>query len=702
MISLTSEQTRVVNLPLCRAFIEGPAGSGKTTAAIERLNALLQSGVPGHTIMIMVPQRTLGIPYYRALHQFQGNGSEVTVSTFSGLAQRMVGLFWPLIARDAGFAHPEQSPTFLTLENAQYFMASLVRPLLDQGFFQTVKVERARLYSQILDNLNKAALAGFPHTEIAERLKSSWSGAPEQLHVYDDVQVCVNQFREYCLQHNLLDFSLQIEVFSRYLWKTLLCREYLLASYRHWIVDNVEEDIPLAHDFLLEVLPQADSALVIMDTDAGFRIFLGADPESAARLASVCDTDVRFEQYSAAPQVMRDLAIHMRDSVERKESRHPVVRASFSNFREVVEPPEKSLRFFPQMLDWTVEKVVTLVNQGVPPGEIAILAPILSDALRFSLADRLERHQIPYRTHRPSRALNDEPAAQCLLTLARLAHPHWEMLPEKQDLQKALLLAIEDLDWARAHLLIEVCYRRQNGIMTLQPFGEKIQMDMRERITHRIAERYQILFEWLQAYAEHPVNELDFFFSRLFDEVLSRPGFGFHTRLDAAQVTANLIESVQKFRRAVQHRLGDMPLGKEYLLLVQEGVISALYLMNWQPSEQNAVFIAPAHTFLMNNYIVDYQFWLDIGAKTWYERIFQPLTHPIVLSRRWEPARKWTAEEEIKLNRNSLYRISLGLLRRCRKKVFIAYSDLNEAGFEQRGLLLKALFRVLINGGRRD
>jgi len=125
-------------------------------------------------------------------------------------------------------------------------------------------------------------------------------------------------------------------------------------------------------------------------------------------------------------------------------------------------------------------------------------------------------------------------------------------------------------------------------------------------------------------------------------------------------------------------------------------------LMNWQPSEQNAVFIAPAHTFLMNNYIVDYQFWLDIGAKTWYERIFQPLTHPIVLSRRWEPARKWTAEEEIKLNRNSLYRISLGLLRRCRKKVFIAYSDLNEAGFEQRGLLLKALFRVLINGGRRD
>lgn len=700
MIVFTSEQEKVIHLPLCRAFVEGPAGSGKTTAAVSRLEALLQSGVPGDSIFVMVPQRTLAIPYYRVLHQFQGGGSEVTISTFSGLAQHMVDLFWPLIARDAGFAHPEHPPVFLTLENAQYYMASLVRPLLEQGYFQTVKLERARLYSQILDNLNKAALAGFAHTEIADRLKSAWSGAPEQLRVYEEVQYCATMFRDYCLQHNLLDFSLQIEVFSRYLWKTLLCREYIFALYRHWIADNIEEDIPLAHDFLMEVLPHAESALVLMDTESGYRLFLGADPSSASRVASVCDTFVRFEHFSAVPPVMQNFGHFLGAVVGHEEARRQSAKLPRPNFREVIELPERSLRFFPQMLDWTVEKVVSLVAQGVPPGEITILAPILSDALRFSLIDRLERFNIPYRTHRPSRALRDEPAAQCLLTLARIAHPQWEMMPEKQDLQKALLIAIEDLDWVRAHLLVEVCYRKQNGKMTLLPF-ENIKIEMRERVSHRIAERYQILYQWLQAYAEHPVQELDFFFSRLFDEVLSRPGFGFHTRIDAAQVTANLIESVQKFRRAVQHRIGEVPLGKEYLLLVQEGVISALYLMNWQPFEQNAVFIAPAYTFLMNNYVVDYQFWLDIGAKTWYERIYQPLTHPVVLSRRWEPGRIWTTQDELALNHNTLYLLALGLLRRCRKKVFLAYSDLNEAGFEQRGLLLRAIYRTLLSGGQR-
>ena len=59
---------------------------------------------------------------------------------------------------------------FLTLETAQYYMAHLVRPLLEQGYFESVTIDRNRLYSQILDNLNKAAVVGFPHTKIGEMM----------------------------------------------------------------------------------------------------------------------------------------------------------------------------------------------------------------------------------------------------------------------------------------------------------------------------------------------------------------------------------------------------------------------------------------------------------------------------------------------------------------------------------------------------
>jgi len=130
----------------------------------------------------------------------------------------MVDLFWPLVAVPAGFAQPDELPVFLTLETAQYYMAHLLRPLLDEGLFDSVVIDRNRLYSQVLDNLNKAAVVGFPHTEVGARLKAAWIGEPGQLRVYEDVQTAADLFRRFCLEHNLLDFSLQVEVFRQHAW----------------------------------------------------------------------------------------------------------------------------------------------------------------------------------------------------------------------------------------------------------------------------------------------------------------------------------------------------------------------------------------------------------------------------------------------------------------------------------------------------
>ena len=93
-------------------------------------------------------------------------------------------------------------------------MSKIVDPLLKQGYFGAVTLTPNRLYSQLLDNLNKSALVGFPYEEIADRLKSAWNGASSQLRVYDQAQEAIQLFRQFCLDNNLLDFSLQLEVFT--------------------------------------------------------------------------------------------------------------------------------------------------------------------------------------------------------------------------------------------------------------------------------------------------------------------------------------------------------------------------------------------------------------------------------------------------------------------------------------------------------
>jgi hypothetical protein len=692
MISLNKTQLDVIQSPREeKIFLEGLAGTGKTTVGIERMLYLMNTEIPGNSILVLVPQRTLGMPYSQAMYS-PGviAGGMPTILTISGLSQHMIELFWPMIASSVGFAQPDHPPTFLTLETAQYFMSHLVRPLLDQGLFSSVTMQRNRIYSQVIDNLNKAAVVGFSYKHIYERLKSSWSGEPGQVKVYEDAQQCAILFREYCLAHNLLDFSLQIEIFSNHLWNLDICRDHLIKSYRNLIIENIEEDVPVTHDLLTQWIPQAESVLIIYDTEAGYRRFLGADPSGAYKLKELCRKSSIFTDSFVTSPAIKSIAINLLHALQ-----HTTLQNSYTNPRLALD--YKIHSFYPQILDWISNEVEALVNdEGILPKEIVVLSPFLSDALRFSLMNRLELKHIPVKTHRPSRSLRDEPAALCLLTLASIAHPEWGFIPSKFDIAQSLMQAIDGLDLIRAKILTDIVFRIRNGFPVLTTF-EQIIPATQDRITFSIGEKFDHLRLWLDEYHQSQPADLDHFICMLFGEVLSQPGYGFYGNYDMGRVAANLVESIRKFRRVTGNTLVEagIPLGKEYINMVQDGIIAAQYIPGWQSQEENAVFIAPAYTFLISNYPVDIQFWLDIGSLSWSERLFQPLTHPYVLNRNWPEKNIWTDSDEVKAGDQALAALTLGLLNRCRRKLYLGLSEFNEQGYEQRGPLLQAFHRVL-------
>jgi hypothetical protein len=279
---------------------------------------------------------------------------------------------------------------------------------------------------------------------------------------------------------------------------------------------------------------------------------------------------------------------------------------------------------------------------------------------------------------------------------------------------QAFLHAIDDLDPVRARLLTDIVYRAKEGMPVLTAF-HRLVPPMQERISYLLGNRYDELRTWIQEYVDSSTQdgkdrELDYFLSRLFGEVLSQAGFGFHRDFDAGATTANLIESVQKFRQAMPPREGNegehyIPeilstgpggnLAVEYVDLVERGVVAALYISSWQVRPENAVLLVPAYTYLMMNQPVATQFWLDTGSQSWFERIYQPLTHPYVLRRDWSRDQVWTDEREVEARRETLGRLILGLTRRCRKRIYLATSELSEQGYEQEGPLLEAVQHIL-------
>ena len=611
--TFSAAQAGLAALPTdSRIFVEGVAGTGKTTAGVARLLRLLAEGVPADSVLVLTPQRTLAAPFTEAVRgPAAPAGGEVTVLTLGGLAQRMVELFWPVVAAEAGFAQPDRPPTFLTLETAQYFMARLVGPLLAEGYFDSITIDRNRLYSQILDNLNKAAAVGFSHSEIGARLTAAWVGESVQTRVYAEAQECADRFRAYCLAHNLLDFSLQYELFAQRLWPLPACRDYLTRRYTHLIVDNVEEDTPVAHDLLAAWLPTCTSALVIYDWEAGYRRFLGADPRGAYRLKTLCNEHVALtDSFVASPEVQA-LEGRLARALGGKRGGEPVavvigsgrtrIDASEMSFdapptaaAAPATPPHAvgvrpaldftSHRYHPEMLDWVADEIAGLVHgHGVAPQQIAVLAPFLGSGLRFALDNRLTSRDIPVRSHRPSRSLREEPVTACLLTLAVLAHPAWGTPPSKFDVAYALTQAIAEMDLVRAQLLTEVVYRVRDDVPILGSFAD-IEPAMQERITFLLGGRYEGLRAWLGAQADRktkdegrktyprprspssfvvrPSSDLDHFLARLFGELLSQPGYGFHGNFSAGEVTANVIESARKFRRVMARAAGDGEVSK--------------------------------------------------------------------------------------------------------------------------------------------
>lgn len=682
-------------------FVEGPFGSGKTTFAIETLITWLSTGIPAENILVMVPQRTLAKRFYEALNRpALGALGTVSIVTLGGLAQDVVQLYWPLVAKAEGFTDPDREPRYLTIETAQYAMASFVETAWQNGEFDAVNVSPQQIARQVIDNLGKAAIRRIPYQEIPALLAAAWPVEREKsrkrILAYQAAGRVAQAYREYCKERRLLDYAYQIELFNRLL-DTPGFRADFFKTRTHLIAEHMEEESPLGHDLIRAWLPHLDGALLTYELDGGYRVFLGADADGGYTLKDECEGVLTLPGSQVMTPPMQAL--------------EKQIAISFR--RETIGPPPDDMlnpgfsfefhSYYPQMIDWVVERIHHLVrDEGVPPREIVILAPYLSDALRFQLSRKLAARDIKAVSHRPSRALRDEPAARAMLTLSALVYGEWGYRPPRADVADALYQVIDALDPVRARLLAEIVYR-PGADEPLSPF-EKIKPEMQARITYAAGESYEALRTWLMDYRAADPAPLDHLFNRLFGERLSQEGYGFHSEPEAGRIIAELVESAQKFRQALYPGGITSPgimleVGKRYYSIVQQGLLAALYITSWQDEQADAVYMVPAYTFLMRNRSAKYQFWLDVGSVGWWERLDQPLTHPYVLAPGWEFGRVWTDRDEYEHQQDMLYRLMIGLVRRCQDHIYLGISDLGEQGFEQRGPMLRVFQGILKRTG---
>lgn len=677
-----------------KLFLSGPVNSGKTSIALRRLDALLRlRRRTGNAILVLTPLRTMQTAYRGFLVTSGQSPDRVSVQTMAGLIRRLCQLFWPLYQDKVGFYNPIGAPRFLTLETAQVVMQQVVQPMLNTGAFASVNMERNRLYSQLIDNLNKAEVLGFPLEEVGPRLKEAWSGDISRLSVYDDVQTAILAFRQVCLKENYLDFSLQVHIFVHYLWPNPICQNYLRRSYSHLIYDNAEEDPPYVHDIIRDWRTSLNSSLVIMDEGTGFRHFLGADPVSAAALKEDSDHVIVLSSALNQAETLGDLSAPLLNIRFSKTIPNDLI----DRFKQSFIFPEEIVRYYPQLLEKTVSDVSGLIAAGVSARDICILTPYLSVSTLFTFRTEFERKGIPVTFQKPSTSLNNLSDLRLLTRLLRYGRAVSTDSFDKQSMAVALSALIPELDYVRATQVITALTVK--GRSLTDPSAPQLA----SRLSQLSEAQKQHLITFLRHIQTWTADQaLENILTRFFDEILSQPGFCFYKNDNGGTSTALLLESFRRFRSVFD--AGGLPLATEnkFLDSIEEGLISAQYPWQWQEADQDKLLICPVTTFLMLNRTVDYQYWLGTGSPGWYERLEQPLTQAFVLSRNWKRGDKWTTEDEVRQNKLTLEITVSNLLMRCRKKVLLGISEYSESGYAEQGLLLNKLKNLSYRAVRQE
>jgi hypothetical protein len=682
MFSLTPAQQEAVEAE-GSLFLLGPAGTGKTTALNQRLLRLLGTREPAYTTLVLVAEPEHERTYLDSLHQSDlGPYSELQITTYNAMARDMVALFWPLLARPAGFARAYQPPTFLSYDLAQLLLWRIVAPLLVEGAFADLRLRPQQIVSQILDTLNRAALNGLSLEEAIERQKMTWVGEADHLRHLDYAATAARQFRRRCLENGLLDLSLLVEVFDTRLVKHEEFYRYFSERYRHLLVDNVEEQTPAGQNFVSTLMDATVTTAIAYDAGGGYKRFLAADPAGANQFHDRCRQVISFDppaSFTSTP-ALADLGRLVENYL--LNSKKPTPQAHQA-IQKVV-----TVRYRREMVTALVPVLLSLLGQGIAASEVAIVTPYLDGALRYSLAQMLREAGIPFYLLRRRSTPREEPRVRAWLTWLALAHPDWNVQPSSYDVAEALSLSIAGLDPVRAALLAERLYLADSAF--LLPAA-----DLPEKAAQRIGPEGVALYERLRQWllAEGGSHPIDTFLHRLCDGLLARPPFQPEPDLAGAAVCAWLVRSAGRVRQAAPAMGLDRGagIGETFIKGIEQGLVTADPPDLGDPPDLDGVMISTIYGYLLAGKPVRYQVWLETAAQGWWDIPRQPLSNAFVLAQSRNPERPWTMDEEFNMRNQLLSRIIRGLCARCRDGVILTHSDLDRRGQRQDGPLWRAL-----------
>ncbi|MCC0678642.1 MULTISPECIES: hypothetical protein [unclassified Clostridioides] len=602
------------------------------------------------SIILLVPNNNTRIRYERSLEL--DYSEELKITTYIGFVKKELLKYWALIIEKCeGINKKSISPTFISNSLSEYLIIKKVKEKrVKEGYFEDITGTNRSIAKSIITNISKSAFNLIDFDFIGEKIYSSKKNRNSIYRFsYTQMDEIISYYINTLLSNSMLDNALSVYLYNNYLLNDEFYLKNLLKELRYIVVDSLENSSNAEVDFIEKVSSNALESYIFFDFSKDYSVFNNID---MGYINEKIISKIKFKEeinFEKSNIKIEDLYL-LPSSIELNQSS----------------------QLYNEMLDLVSEKVVTLIESGVSPKDIAIISPINNTILEYQIRDSLKEKNIDvFNTKKDKKAI-DYPYGNALVVATCIFYGYLDFIKDEEYI--SFLETLLDINRIKAFKIF-----KETRYLEVDKIGGYNQ--------------YRDILQYIEEKKKSDIKIHEFLIQFYIDKMLNlkdgKKNVGLCkqiiTESESFSESANLLGLKEEkiFIEALKTTINDY-----YSVIDIEELKS-----------KDKIVITTPYSYISSNIDRSVQILVDIGSNSWNMKIEKDISNLIVLRKSFEEKKIYTNEMEEYYKKYYLYNTIYNLLLSA-KKVYAYKSEYTINGYIQESMLYSILLKLSHKGDK--
>ena len=602
----------------------------RTNVLIDKYLKLISEGVKPSEILVLMQNSTLKNQFINQILEKNiiKSFDKLNIHSFFSIVYNTLVDNWCFIEnlipqKDKSYI----LPNLVGLEVSQFILKDILKDIEVKGYNS-----KKSLLHQILRRYSLIVQNNLTNEEVQERskiLKEAFS---------KDAELIIKKLLSSTLKNRSLDYLRQVLIFNHVYKNTNYFKDI-----KYLLIDDADEMTPACFKFIEFLKPQLKDWLICFDILGSSRCgYLSADTSVEYKLKKLFNEDI----------INKENLFLQGDII-------------FSN---VLEDKQEKLQNFTltslskraDIIDFSIEKIKTLLNKNIKPKDITIITPCQDNMLKFTLTEQLKKAcNVLFLSG--SEKLIDNTLVKASITILKLM---LEIDVSEMDL-RTILSEYIGIPLIYCSGFFEHYKKYKTLPEKIEKYNENYQKfyeafykikNNNDKLSKKV---FDMFYSVVKITDENKINKFNFFIKQLrdFESVLGE--------------------------NTVKTRASDIIIQIENSIIAENP--SSTIEIN-----DNDLVIATPQKIIDNKISSKYQFWLDVSSSEWVKTDTGPLYNAWVFQADWSKD-EYTVDDDIFLSKQKTARILRKILLLSKEHIWACSSLFDTEGVENLGGIEKYL-----------